>query len=232
MMEDSTEASSESAEAAGQFPRRRTSMLKHVRTQAIGLRREGHAVKVIAHELGVSQRTCYRWFKEAADELDPTLDLTLDSASDTAPSARTRAFAMREAGYSVAEIAEELDVSLATCDGWLRLSRRQPRTRPWQQKLTPSQLETLTEYFVQHPSASLADGISMLRERFGVVVSPSTVRKHRVTPYRVAGLKDILKSLFEKDPTATPESVVEMMNTEHNMTVSVHTVLRYQEYMS
>ena len=138
---------------------------------------------------------------------------------------------MRDAGYAMADIAEELDVSLARCDGWMK-SRQQTRRRPWQQKLTESQSDALTNYFEQHPSASLVDGNSMLQERFGIQLSLNTVRKHRTTLCQVTGLKNILREMFEEEATSSPESIVEMLKTEHSMNVSIHTVLRYQEYMS
>lgn len=208
-----------------------TTMLPEAaKLQAFALRREGHAVKIIAAELGVSERTCHRWFKRDRSSLDPACDAGLDPSLEAEPCARTKAFAMKEAGYRVTEIADDLDVSVATCDRWFRWGDDRS-SRPWQQKLTTSQQEALTDFFSTYASASLEDGIHMLRDRFGASVSLSTARKHRVSSCRTTGLRDVLTKLFERHPSATPEELATMAENQYGCKVSLYTVLRYQEYL-
>ena len=143
-----------------------------------------------------------------------------------------RSFVMRlEEGCSVKEIAEELAVSEPTLYRWFRRGTiPNDSKRPWQQKLTDAQGDMLKEYYATCVGASLEDGVHMVRNRFKTKISLSTARKYRdCSSNKVAGLKAIFKTIFDKYPTATPRVIAERLKEEHDLQVAVETVLRYSD---
>ena len=181
----------------------------------------------IAEEIGVSERTCHRWLKAACLTQPVQPEVTATPVYNP----KAIAFAMKASGHGVKKIAADLKISKRTCYRWLQRGTvpEDPKARPWQKRLSHSQSKELKAFFSKYPSASLEDGMHMVRDCFGVTVSPNTARRYRTTHSKTTGLKRALMEVFEEDVEATAKEVVNLIKTKHSIDVSVYTVLRYQE---
>ncbi len=99
---------------------------------------------------------------------------------------------LRAKGFSLAQIADALDVCVRTVQRWLRgeSCSTRPLNRDNRRKLTPDQEKQVVGFFLLQNTKRLRDGVTFVAELFDVCVSATTLwrilHRHRLSFKKVA----------------------------------------------